>query len=265
MIDWFTVVAQIVNFLILVGLLKYFLYRPIVDAMDKREKEITDQRDEAEHDREQAAQQRQAVQEKNRRLDEQREQWLAKIREEVEVHRQELTATMREEVSQQKMRWTNAVREETDAFLRDLRHSASKQVYAVARRVLADLANVEIERRIVETFVSKIEQLAKPQRKEIIRTLHEGDHAAVIQTAFPLTDEFQQMITDSLRQHLFDDLDVRFEQSSHLTCGVVFHIGAYKIAWELSNYLTTFEQHLRQMLEEETSLPSPNQKEPALN
>ena len=36
LIDWFTVGAQIVNFLVLVGLLKYFLYEPILKAMDKR-------------------------------------------------------------------------------------------------------------------------------------------------------------------------------------------------------------------------------------
>jgi len=40
LIDWFTVGAQIVNFLILVWLLKHFLYKPILDAIDAREKKI---------------------------------------------------------------------------------------------------------------------------------------------------------------------------------------------------------------------------------
>ena len=40
LIDWFTVVAQVVNFLILVWLLKRFLYKPILDAIDAREKRI---------------------------------------------------------------------------------------------------------------------------------------------------------------------------------------------------------------------------------
>ncbi|MGB5096847.1 MAG: hypothetical protein WBN82_02930, partial [Porticoccaceae bacterium] len=40
LIDWFTVGAQVVNFLILVWLLKRFLYRPILDAIDAREKRI---------------------------------------------------------------------------------------------------------------------------------------------------------------------------------------------------------------------------------
>ena len=40
LIDWFTLIAQLVNFLILAWLLKRFLYHPIVTALDAREKKI---------------------------------------------------------------------------------------------------------------------------------------------------------------------------------------------------------------------------------
>ena len=40
LIDWFTVGAQAVNFIILVWLLKRFLYKPILNAIDAREKRI---------------------------------------------------------------------------------------------------------------------------------------------------------------------------------------------------------------------------------
>ena len=40
LIDWFTVAAQLVNFLILVWLLKRFLFKPITSAIDAREKRI---------------------------------------------------------------------------------------------------------------------------------------------------------------------------------------------------------------------------------
>ncbi len=40
LIDWFTVGAQLLNFLILVWLMKRFLYKPVLDAIDAREKLI---------------------------------------------------------------------------------------------------------------------------------------------------------------------------------------------------------------------------------
>src|SRR5580704_10210014 len=40
LIDWFTVGAQAVNFLILVWLLQRFLYRPVMKTIDARERSI---------------------------------------------------------------------------------------------------------------------------------------------------------------------------------------------------------------------------------
>ena len=42
-INWFTVAAQVLNFLVLVWLLKRFLYKPILKAIDDREKMIAAQ------------------------------------------------------------------------------------------------------------------------------------------------------------------------------------------------------------------------------
>ena len=41
-VNWFTVAAQVVNFLILVWLLHRFLYGPIIAAMDRRERRIAE-------------------------------------------------------------------------------------------------------------------------------------------------------------------------------------------------------------------------------
>jgi len=40
LIDWFTVGAQALNFLILVWLMKRFLYKPVLHAIDEREMRI---------------------------------------------------------------------------------------------------------------------------------------------------------------------------------------------------------------------------------
>jgi F-type H+-transporting ATPase subunit b len=39
-LDWKLLLIQVVNFLILLGVLSYFLYRPILNLMEKRQKEI---------------------------------------------------------------------------------------------------------------------------------------------------------------------------------------------------------------------------------
>lgn len=55
-IDYFTFAAQIINFLVLVFLLRHFLYRPVIRSMKEREQKISDQLKDAEEKRIQADQ-----------------------------------------------------------------------------------------------------------------------------------------------------------------------------------------------------------------
>ena len=66
LIDWFTVVAQILNFLVLVWLLKRFLYKPVLDAIDAREKGIATKLADAEAKEAEALKEHQEFDDKNK-------------------------------------------------------------------------------------------------------------------------------------------------------------------------------------------------------
>ncbi|MEO5958542.1 MAG: F0F1 ATP synthase subunit B, partial [Opitutaceae bacterium] len=69
LIDWFTVGAQVLNFLILVWLMKRFLYKPILNAIDAREKKISAELADAESKRAEAMKDRDEFQQKNEEFD----------------------------------------------------------------------------------------------------------------------------------------------------------------------------------------------------
>ena len=71
-IDWFTFFAQIINFLILVWLLKRFLYQPILHAIDAREKRIAAELADADAKKAEAQKERDEFQHKNEEFDQQR-------------------------------------------------------------------------------------------------------------------------------------------------------------------------------------------------
>lgn len=256
MIDWFTVGAQIVNFLILVVLLRVFLYGRIMAAMEKRQQEIADRWEEAQHQRDEAARELESSREKNRQLDETREQLLAEVRNEVEAQRQQLTAKVRAEVDEMQSRWSEAIREETESFLRDLRRRASEEVCAVARRALADLAGARLEQQMVEQFLDKLARLEEEERRAVIASMEERREVSV-QTTHELPDDLREAITQTLRQRFLPNLDVEFEQSPDLLCGVALQTNAHKLAWNLRDYLTALEQELRHTLEEEAAAREP--------
>ena len=90
LIDWFTVSAQVVNFLILVWLLKHFLYRPILNAIDAREKRIATELADADAKKAEAIKERDEFQHKNEEFDRQRAALLSQATDEAKVERQRL-------------------------------------------------------------------------------------------------------------------------------------------------------------------------------
>ena len=90
LIDWFTVIAQVVNFLILVWLLKRFLYRPILNAIDAREKRIATELADADAKKAEAIKERDEFQHKNEEFDRQRAALLSQATDEAKAERQRL-------------------------------------------------------------------------------------------------------------------------------------------------------------------------------
>ena len=90
LIDWFTVAAQALNFLILVWLLKRFLYKPILNAIDAREKRIATELADADAKKAEARQERDEFNRKNKEFDKQRTALLTKAEDEATAERQRL-------------------------------------------------------------------------------------------------------------------------------------------------------------------------------
>src|SRR6185312_11044708 len=90
LIDWFTVGAQALNFLILVWLMKRFLYKPILHAIDEREKRIATELADADAKKAEAQKERDEFQQKNEQLDQERTEMRGRMKDEVKAERQQL-------------------------------------------------------------------------------------------------------------------------------------------------------------------------------
>ena len=90
LIDWFTVGAQALNFLILVWLIKRYLYKPILDAIDAREKLIAARLADAEAKKTEAKKESDEFQHKNEEFDAQRAALLNKATGEANAERKRL-------------------------------------------------------------------------------------------------------------------------------------------------------------------------------
>lgn len=254
-IDLFTLFAQIFNFVILMLLLKRFLYKPIVRTMDERERRIGADLDEAEHKLEEANREAAVCHAERQEIEDKRGELLSTAQEEAAAWRRDLIQEARDEIEERQERWRQSVEREKESFLRDLRQRAGEQVYEISRRALEDLAGVELERHIIETFITRLPDAGEPgfeafaaPAAEPTPTSDEPESEwrpkAVICTAFEIDDKTRMRVEAAVRQRLAGDFDLRFEVSPDLISGIELRAGGLTAAWSLQQYLETLDENL---------------------
>jgi len=251
LINWFTVIAQIVNFLILVVLLKYLLYNRIVKAMDERKRKIQSRLKEAEEKEQAAEREAESLRQKNRDFDEQREKMLAQAKEEADARRKELTQEARQAVANLRSVWQEAIQREKESFVHDLRKMAATQVYTIARKAFEDLADAEPEGRMVDVFLARIQKIKKKERDALVASIKEAGNEIVIQSAFEITSKMRKKVTQALHRHLSGEIAPRYETTPDLIMGIELKTRGRKIAWNLRHYLDTMEENALRTLEQE--------------
>jgi len=251
LIDWVTVAAQILNFLILVVLLKKFLYGPIVRAMDEREAKIADRLEDARRSKEAAQREADEYRERNNELDAKRAEMMQGAKTEADRFRKELVQQARSEVDKKKQAWLETVARERNAFLSDLRNRAGEKILAISRQALEDLANRQMERQVVEVFLEALEGTDPEELGDLDR--HEGEDKGgiTVSSAFELQDDLRERLMQKVREWIGQPVRVDFAVSRELLSGIELKSNGRKVVWNLKDYLDSLEQSMRNILEEE--------------
>jgi F-type H+-transporting ATPase subunit b len=251
LIDWFTVVAQIFNFLILVGLLKYFLYGRVIKAMDQREARITSRLEEAEKRKREAEDEVTVYTRKNQEFDLSREQMFSSAKEEAESFRKELVQKAHEEVGALQARWHEAVLQGKKSFLQELGKRATREVFAVTRQALRDLADADLEQQMVEVFIRRIRDLDDGERQRIKESI-DGTGTVVISSAFPVPEGAQQKIIEAVKDCIDGSDHINYQISVDVISGIELRTVGHKITWSLESYLSSLETAVLEAMEVET-------------
>jgi len=250
-IDWFVLFCQIFNFLLLVYLLKRFLYGRIIKAMDERNAKIAARFAEAEELKTKATEAAEIYDRRNQLLEEKSEQMLNDASMAAEARRKELMEKVREEVDVIKIRWQDMLTREKDAFFQDLRQRASQQIYAAARRALNDLADADLEARIIDEFIRRIRELDKEKSAQIRKAISGGGNEVVVLSAFAIPAQTQSRIEQSLKQQLTNGFTIRYDTQPEIISGVELLVNGHKIAWSINEYLETLVESLSETLQKE--------------
>jgi F-type H+-transporting ATPase subunit b len=238
--DWFTFIAQIVNFLILLYLLRRFLYGPITRVMDERQKRITDRLEEAKEREQEAERVLESYHQASEDLDGRRDQLLHAAREEADQAKRALIDEARTEVDAARHQWQQAVAAEKEAFLQSLRRRVTQETYLVARQALRELADDTLEQRMVQVLLMRLAVLEETERHSVEAALRETSGKVLIRSAFPLSQPLRQELIAGLETY-HSPVEATFQVEANLVSGIELSAGGRKLAWTLESYLEQLE------------------------
>ena len=216
LIDWFTVGAQALNFLILVWLLKRFLYRPIIDAVDAREKLIAKERADADAIKTTAEAERDALQKKNAAFDRQRADLLDQATKEAAAERQRLLDDAAKAADAVAAKRQTLLRQEATSLDQDVTDRARAEVFAIAGKVLKDLAGASLEERVGDIFIRQLQGLGDASRSAIAGALKTASGPALVRSSFEMPETQQEAIQDAIDKIVPAKVPLRFETAPAL-------------------------------------------------
>ena len=251
LIDWFTVIAQVVNFLILVWLLKRFLYRPILDAIDAREKRIAAELADADAKKAEAQKERDEFQHKNEEFDQQRAALLSKATDEAKAERQRLLDEARKAADALSAKRQETLRNERAEPESSASVAATQQeVFAIARKALTDLATTSLEERMGEVFTRRLREMDGKAKAGLGEALKAASDPALVRSAFDLPAEQRAAIQNALNETFSAEIHVRFETAPDLVSGIELTTNGQKVAWSIADYLASLEKGVDELLKE---------------
>jgi F-type H+-transporting ATPase subunit b len=248
LIDWFTVGAQVVNFVILVWLLKRFLYKPILDAIDAREKRIAAEFADADRKKADAQGQRDEFENKSRAFDEQRGALLTKATDEAKTERERLLDEARKESEGVRAREANQRRDDGARLSGEIARLAKEEVFGITRKTLADLATATLEERMAEVFTRRLHEM-DGNAKEALAAALRSSEPALVRSTFDLPNAQKADIQNALNVSFSAEVRLRFETAKEALCGIELTANGRKIAWSIADYLMSLEHKVGALLD----------------
>ncbi len=250
LIDWFTVAAQALNFLVLVWLMRRYLYKPILHAIDAREKRIAAELADAATKQAEAKKERDDYQHKNEEIDKQRQSLLTKATDEANTEKQRLLGEARKAADTMASKRLEALENDTKNLNQALTRRTQDEVFSITRKVLKDLANAELEERAVAAFTRQLCAMEGDDRSNFAISLRTSPEPALIRSAFDLPTGQREEIQKAINKTFSSVVLLSFQTVPDLVCGIELTASGNKLAWSIADYLSSLEKGVGDLIKE---------------
>jgi F-type H+-transporting ATPase subunit b len=241
-LNWSTFVLEIINFLILVWILKHFFYQPVLNVIARRRRSIEKTLNDAKTLHEDAEALR--VQYENRLAEWEKERQAAQssLDKDIETERAQrmeaLQTTLGEErekarVIEQRALETSRLHAEETALAQGAQFSA---------RLLSLAAGVELEQRLLDLLLKELTALPPKQLSTLRAAAGKTTDRILVASAYPLDDDTRLSLERMLASVLEVTPPFHYEQDKDLMAGLRVTMGSWVLRANLQDELKSFAE-----------------------
>jgi F-type H+-transporting ATPase subunit b len=148
-----------------------------------------------------------------------------------------------------------------------------KEVFAITRKALTDLATTSLEERMGEVFDRRLRELDDESKSVLGEALKKNSEPALIRSTFDLPAAQRAAIQNALNETFSAEIHIRFETSPDLVSGIELSANGQKVGWTIADYLASLEKGVGELLKEKDkpapkpeakSAPKPEEAKPAI-
>ena len=242
-LNWSTFILEIINFVILVWLLKHFFYKPVMNIIAKRTQNIQDTLAKAETVRTDAEDLK--AQYENRLEDWEKEKTAARqeLHNYIDRERKQALEDLAQSVQQEKEKSEVLMQRQQAGALQKNERIAMEQSLAFSTRLLSRLAGPELEAGIIQTVLEDLGNLSSAQREQLQKA---GADAPVrVSSAYVVNKTNRDAIRDALADILQRSVEVGFSEDASLLAGIHIDIGSWNLQASLKSELKYFAEMSR--------------------
>jgi F-type H+-transporting ATPase subunit b len=150
------IIAYTINFVILIVLLRLFLFKPVKNALAQRQQRIADGLEAADRAAQEAAQQQAAFEEELAKARQASQEEAKKAAEATERMRQEILDAAQQEADEIKVRAREEAEQERQQVAVDLQKQAAELAMQISRKVVGEAVDENAQRQLLDQFLTDL-------------------------------------------------------------------------------------------------------------
>jgi F-type H+-transporting ATPase subunit b len=244
-VNWFTFFAQILNFLVLVALLKRFLFTPVLEAIRQRDFGISERELLAKERENDASIKERDWELRLAHIESERAEILRTAVAHGETEQARLHSETRRELTALRSSVMGSIEAEERAIRNDLLLQIGKFATEMASEIVREWGGAELNEHVVKSFCSRLEKWRNENLSALEFPFENGENPLIIVRTFSEIEETHRIaIANAIRTTFPAAGEIQFELDASLGFGIAAFIGAREFSLSAQRYFSHLNEYL---------------------